>query len=401
MASVDTQLQNIEDELKRREMILRDTIEQLQAKIETAIASTSTSTNVRNELTKLKNLLMDFVTLANYPTRNNSLSCDNVSVKSSKVIFSIQGCVRTNVDVVTNNTKVAVGLGGLNVHFLVNYWLLTGEQQQNVKAVITSLYIVIDNYNQYSVALAGAIYNYRLVYNDLLYVKTLSCACPNQLSADAVMTFTKVDNTLKQIQKTIEDRELIIRTLALNNSDLIVTFSADIKANAILSSVLLSLDTIKFIMKGFMKISTAETVNTTTTCDEAALKLAFIEHKMFVYNHAITEAYINASTSLTQSAYLTSYQSRFASNLTPKQKENLEAVKGYLSSLIEAFRQNIYTLTTSVGKLAQLYLETRAARWSSCSCNGETTKADCKCQTELCSASTKKTFYSQPRVQHQ
>jgi hypothetical protein len=154
---------------------------------------------------------------------------------------------------------------------------------------------------------------------------------------------------------------------------LITAMSPEIKANSILSTLALSLDTINFIMKGLTTIFTSVTVNSSATCDDAALKVAFIEHKMVVYRHAIVEANTNASTILVQYAYLNSYQYIYAGGLSPTQKANIQTVLTYMNSVLEGIRQDILSLTSAVVRLVQLYYEAKVARFNSCSCNGETT----------------------------
>lgn len=144
ISSVEQQLQKIENSLDSREMILRDTIKQLQAKVDLAMASSALSSSVIAELEKLKALLADLVTVGSYASKNTSLNCNNVAEVSSKVLFTIKQCVSTNIDIVGNRTKLAVVFGCLNSQYAINYYRLTTQQQQDVKAVITFLYIALD-----------------------------------------------------------------------------------------------------------------------------------------------------------------------------------------------------------------------------------------------------------------
>lgn len=144
IASVDQQLSKIESSLDSRESTLRDSLVQLQAKVDVAIASTSSATNVRVELEKLKTLLADLVTVATFKTRNSSLSCNNLAEVTSKVFFTIRDSSLINVDVVANRTKLAVVFASLNTQYVIWFYRLSEQQQQDVKTVITHIYVVID-----------------------------------------------------------------------------------------------------------------------------------------------------------------------------------------------------------------------------------------------------------------
>lgn len=367
MVSTDVQLWQIVGVLTNREVVIKDTIGLLQAKIAIALAATPANAAVNAELTKVSTLLNDFVTVSTYGQPNTSLTCDEVLVKASKVLFEIQFSARINVDVVVNNTKVACALGALNTQFVINFYSLTADQRVKYQAVITYLYILIDNYNQYSIAIALAIFKYSLVYVDLLFMKTSLCVCPTKLSTTSAKSLTDIDLYLKQIQMAVDEREASIRNVSISSSAMITTMGVSIKANAALTSVSVTLDTIKNLMVGYSKTTTAEVINATVSCDDAALKLAFIEHKIMMYNHATVEASINASAVLVQIAYLTGYYYG-ETKLTSAQKTDIQSLIINLNNIVETMRQDILTLVTAIVKLWQLWFDARLARYGSCNC---------------------------------
>jgi len=370
LAGTDWQLHQTENSLVSREVVIKSTISELQVKVEKAVKSVAQNTVtglVTKSLEKLKSLLTELATVDTYKKRNE-INCDNIALRASKMLFEIQDVYKTNLNVITNNTKVNLASVELKVYFAANYFILTNDQRADVQSVVTGLIILVDNYFQYSVALVSAAVRYGLLYIDLLHCKNVYCTCPGQLNPASSGALSTVDNSLKQILIIVENREATIRDTVLKTTAYINEFNSDIRKNPMLSSVSITLDNIVTILSGYLKLTTNEIINGTSNCDEAAMKVEFIKQKVSVLNQAIIEANINSSKVLVQLSALTACIASNYNLLSQAQRDNLQNVKTSLNNILEAFRQYVYTLLTASVKLNLQLLEARTARYGSCNC---------------------------------
>jgi hypothetical protein len=260
----------------------------------------------------------------------------------------------------------------LNVAYGANYFNLNNVQRQNIQSLVTSLVILVNEFNQHSVALAMAVNKYARLYIELLFYKKSLCNCPVQLSSSSNSTFATIDNNSKQIQTNVDIRETSIRTRATDVITKITAINADLKKTASNIFITTTLDSITTLCKGYQLLTTTEIINSTLNCDDAGRKIAFLQYKIELYFQMNIEAARNTTFVL---FYLNSLKVYFIANyyrLTDAQKTGINEVISSINSLVQQFTQLILFVSISMAKLWLELFNARMARGGSCNCTGTT-----------------------------
>lgn len=371
LSSTDWEFQQVLASLIERENRVKSLNANLQLKVNASIADLKPNGALALTVTALQNLrdlLVNLQTVSSYGSNDTTLTCDDIALRISKISFDIQKCLNIKVQVDVNATLLLAQWGSLNVANVANYVFMTDTQRRDIQTILTTLYILVDEYNQYSLTLLAATYKYSRLYIELMFCKKTFCACPTQLSSEAVSAMTSADNDIKQVLTLLDKSESNIRNISNIIINKIAAINPDLKKNSLLLALTTTLDAISILLAGYLKITTFATVNSTTTCDDAAMKVALIEYKIELYFQTAIEAAKNASFALYQFNNLNGYYGAFSLQLTSAQKQAVESIIAALRSLIDEFAQYVINLNLAVNKLLQSFLVAKSAMMSSCNC---------------------------------
>lgn len=373
ISSTQYSLQQIVNELVNHENRVKSAITAASVKVDAAIndiGGKATLSDLTTALKSVKVFLGIINTVDDYGQPNISLSCGNVAVISASIQFYIQNCYDTDYKAVFNATSLMVQYGNLNNAFLQSNNLLSDSQKQKVQAVLTAMFVNNDEYNQYEVALATAVYQYTTITTALIYVKNTICSCPVTLSATASQSMATVDTTITSVQQSVSSWELQIRNVSSATVTLIASFNPGLKSKSDFLQITTTLDTISTFLRGYLKLNTYVATNATKNCDDATLKIALIQFKLVQYFKTNIEAATNASFVLGQLGLLNSYFYAKSTVLSDSQKTNIQAVVTSLNVLLEDFRQYSLSMITGWVRLYQVLFQAQTASDGSCTCTG-------------------------------
>lgn len=362
----------IEKSIVERENRVKGLIGEILPKINSTIDSLKSNGALSSTVTALQNLrslINALSTVSTYGVSNSTISCDDVAVKISNIRFDIARCYKTNAEVVVNATLLFIRVNNLNAALVVNYLSMTDDQRQSVQSIITSSNILLNEYNQYSVTLIAATYKYSQIHLQFVNVKNTFCSCSTQLSKSSTTALATVDDSLQNIQASVDGRETKIRNISVDTISKIKTINPDLKRNSALIMLTTTLDTISTLLTGYQILTTTSVINATLTCDDASMKVALIQYKAELYFETSIEAQKNATFVLTQLNSLNAYYAANLQTLTDSQKQSIQAVITSLSNLTEEFRQYIMALTTAIVRLLSILNDARSAKDSGCNCS--------------------------------
>jgi hypothetical protein len=383
-SSTQWEYQQIGNSLIDRENRIKALISEVLIKIHSIIAETSPNTrlsNANNALNKLERRLTDYNTVSSYGYINVTLSCNEVLSSISNFRYENERCVKIKFANDVNSTLLYVDISGLNVAYVSNYFVLNDGQKQNIQSLVTSLIALVNEYNQHSVTLVMAIYKYARLYIELLFNKATFCNCPTQLSSSVSSALATVDSNLKQIQSSVDSRESSIRTKSSDVISKVAAISSDLKKTSAFISITTILDSIATLCKGYELLTTTDDIETSVACDDAAKKVALLQHKFALYFQMNAEARRNATFVLFYANTLNFYCTANYYQLSEVQKSGLKAVVTSMISLVEQFTQLILTFSISIVKLSFELFNAKKASYGSCSCtetSTDTTVSKCK-----------------------
>lgn len=380
-ASVSTtqwEFQKILGELIDRQNRVRSMIDKLEPIARHAYNQVTPNNTVpltETALDALRDALTTLKTLDSYDTKNVTWTCDEIVVRSGGIQFDIQRSYQIYYEVLRNVTVLYARLGALNVGYATNYYTLTDKQRSSIQSVVTSLNILIDEYNQYGLALLTAVYQYTRLNNQLLYVKENFCNCPTILSNRSSTAFTTVDSSINLVQTYIIDYERQIRDTSATTIKFAKAINPNLKLNTTYLLLTQTLDNIVTLVNGYLVLNTSDIIKVTTSCEEAAMKVAFIQYKMDQYYQINLEAQKNSTFVIVQLGYLNVYNAANILTLSESQKQGIQSVVTSMNNLIDKFRNYVLSLYTAWAKLSVLISDARSARSASCQCNSGTTLA--------------------------
>lgn len=373
ISSTDWEFQQIIDSLVDRE----NRVKSLNAKIQPSINATiaDLKSNVAFKLTvaalqSVQTLLANLLTVSSYGTNETASTCDDVALRIQRIVYDIQKCLKIKFEVDTNATLLLIQWSNLNGAYVANYFFMTDAQKISVQSILTSLFLLVDEYNQNSLTHLVAIYKYSQLYIELIFCKKTYCTCPTQLSANSTSALTTTDNNVKQIQTTLDTSENNIKNISADIISKVAVINPDLKKNSLFLLITTTLDAIVILSNGYLKLTTAiGTVNSSLTCDDAAMKVAFIEYKTVLYFQTSIEAAKNASFVLFQLNNLNAYCSANTLQLSSAQKQAIESIVTSLNNLVEEYKQYLIKLGLAYLKSLQLLLNAKQARMLSCNCS--------------------------------
>lgn len=371
LASTQYSMQKIVNDLIYQENRIKAAIATDLAKIDTAIndlKSVAAASAIVTALQNAKAFLINAATVNDYGQPNVTLSCSNIPAISASIQFNIQTCYGINYMTAGNSTWLMTYYAQINAAFQLQ-GSLTATQKQEVQAVLTALMSNRNEYVQYTAALVTAVYQYSVIYADLLFCKKNFCSCPSNLPSSGATTMATIDTTISTVQTSISAIEAKIRKDASTLASQIASANADLKKNADFVSISTTLDTLASLVSGYLSINTYTASNATVTCDDAAMTTALVQYKLAQYFKTNIEAATNASYVIVQLGLLNAYtySTKYAS-LSATQKASIEAVKTSINDLLADFRQYILALITGWGRLLPLPYQAQTAN-KGCSCS--------------------------------
>jgi hypothetical protein len=371
ISSTDWEFQQIENSVREKENRVKALIQEVLVKVNAVIAelkSNGALSYTNTALESVRQYLVSLGTVASYENNTATLACDNIAVKTFNIKFDIEKCVKIKIQVDVNATLLFIEAGKLKNGYVLNYFTLTDAQRQSVWSIFTSLLIVFDEYNSYSVTQAMAVYKYTRLYVQLLTSKKTYCNCPTQLNSNSNTGFSTVDTALKQIQSTVDNRESSIRKTSVDALAKILEITPGLKKNSVFTSITTSLDSIATLVKGYQILTSTDTINTTTSCDEAAMKVGFLEYKLESYHQDSFEAAKNTSYVLNYLNNLKLYTVAANYYLSATEKQGITEVTTILTTLVTEYTQYVLALVVARVRLVAQLNDARAARSASCVC---------------------------------
>lgn len=373
ISSVDWEFQQVWNSVVDRENRIRSALGDLQQKLNNTIdsfQSTGSLTALVTALKNMRNLTIDLITINNYGTYQPTSSCNDVSGRIGTIFLDINMCAQVNIKNAVNASSLMVQYNIVYATYVTNYYLLSDIQKQSVQTVLTAWTIVNDEYNQYALTLVMAVYKYNVIYVELVTLRTNFCSCPSQLSASAASSLATVDSSLTQLQSSVDESEGRVRNVTIDALAKANVASSDVKTNGYFTDLTNTVNTIATLLKGYLTLTTSDMINSTSTCDDAASKIAFIKYKWQKYYQSQLEAGKNTTFILVQYNTLNALYTINLASFSDSQKKNVQLVIDALSTLSDSFRQYILSLITAQVKLLQLQFDANQARSVSCSCTG-------------------------------
>lgn len=371
MSSTDWESQKILKSMMDHENRVRSLVNQIQIKINASIDNMKTNNNLALIVATLQNVrtfLTDLSTVDNYPATNVSTTCDDVALKIASIPYDILNCYRINFQVIVNATVLLVQYNNLHGAYYTSYVWMTDSQRRNVQSILTSLFILVDEYNQYSFTLIAATFKYSLLSIELTFCKRNYCSCPSQLSGNSSAIFRVIDGSIVQIQINIEVIENVIRNISSNIIEQINAINAVIQNTSYFLPIVLNLDSIATLLNGYLNLTTADVVNTTVTCDDAAMKVAYIEYKIGQYCQTKLEAETNMTFVLFQLNILLINYAVSQPKLSDTLKRSISSLINSIMMLVDQYTQYILGLCSSEMKLILMLCEAKLARFTNCNC---------------------------------
>jgi hypothetical protein len=275
--------------------------------------------------------------VSSYGFGNIALTCDEIVAKIMNFTYDNQRCLRIKIANDVNSTLLYVDVGSLNVAYVANYFNLNDVQRRNVQVLVTSLMVLVNEYNQHSVTLVMAIYKHTRLYIDLLFFKKSFCNCPVQLSSSASSALAAVDNNLQQIQTNVDTRETSIRSKATDVITKVTAINPGLKQTSAFIFITTAMDSIETLVKGYQQLTTTDVINSTSTCDDAARKIALLQYKYELYFQMNVEVSRNKSFVLYYLNSLNVYYFVSYYQLSESQKTGVKEVITSMNGLVNEF----------------------------------------------------------------
>lgn len=371
MSSTDWEFQQVLNSMIEREnrviALITKILPQLNATI-TDLKANGALTLTVNALISVRDFIMALSTTTNYAGWNTTVSCTDMALIIGNINYDIQKAWKIKIDVDVNGTLLFVQIANLNVAFVTNYLYMTDAQRQSVQSVVTQLTLLFDEYNTYDLTLAAAIYKYVRLYIELLFCKKTFCSCPVALSANSTAALATVDSGIKDIIATVDPHEVNIRNMSTDIIAKIAAINPNLKLNSLFIFITTTLDTISTLMKGYQLLTTNAIINASVTCDDAAMKVAFIEYQLELYWQNNIEAAKNATFVLYQLNALNTFYLANYYSLTDAQRQGIQGVITAMTNLAVEFGQYILSVVVAWVRLFILLLDSKFARGASCNC---------------------------------
>lgn len=371
ISSTEWEYRQIDNSLIEHENRIKALVSENLPKVQALLDEFTPNTKLKllvDALTKLRNRLTDYSSISSYSSDNVSLTCNEIVAKIMNFTYDNARCIKIKFNNDVNSTLLYVESGSLNIAYVANYYNLNDIQRLNVSSCVNNLVIVVNEFNQHSVTLAMAIYKYTRLYIDLLLYKKNFCNCPSQLSPNSTSALESVDNNLKQIQESVDSREKNITTKSGDVLNKISAISADLRKSSAFIFISTNMDSLANLCKGYLQLTSSDLINSTTNCDDAARKVAFLQYKFEQYYQMNVEATMNSTFVC---FYLNNLNAFYAANynqLSEAQKAGTKAVIDSTKSLVDEFVQYILSLSTSLVKLTLELFYAKIARYGSCNC---------------------------------
>lgn len=388
ISSTAWKFQQIEQSFVNMENSIKGQIATLQPKINASIddlKSNGAFNYIVSTLVTLRTLLTSESTVMSYKGGASAMTCNDVTIRIPNIQFDIQYAYKINSEVAVNASLLYTQAAYLNAYFGAAYWYLLDNQKTNLQTIVNLALIMFNEYNTYSLTLLGSIAKYVQIYNEFLYCKNTFCSCPSQLSSSALSTFATFDSVIKATEATIDTMEANIRKISADAISKANAVNPDLKKNSLLLTLTTTLDTISTLFQGYILLTTTDVITTTKTCDDAALKVSFLQYKYQAYAQLSVEAQKNITYIWVQLNSLSVYYAAYKSQLSSSQASSVQEVVTLATSLVEQYRQYILNLITAYVKFYTLSSEARTAKTAAC---------DCKQTGDSSSTAGSKTYYN-------
>lgn len=401
MSSTDWKLQQIVQSLVDRENQIKSSIKNIISKVNVTITDLSLDRKLTNVVTALKTVrdsLMVLGTVSSFKNVNATITCNSIALTIANINFDINKALKVVFEANVNASSLFILASNLNAVFVANFFLLSSVQQQNIQSIVTSLYILVDSYNQYGLTLIATTYTFSQIYFELVFNKQNYCSCPTQLSANSTVALLTTDNVTTQIQSSVNTVESEIRNLSSLIIDKIATIETKIANNVSFVFLLKSLHTISNLMKEFSNLTKSDGFNGSMTCDGAAMKVAHLKNKIEVYLQAKLEVEKRATVVWYQ---LNSLRINFIATsflLSDAQKQSVKSVIDLITNLLQIYTEYVLTLCASMITFLQLLVDAQTARINSCNCTqslNRTTTIVMQSKLIVLTNITKRNFYMQ------
>lgn len=347
ISATDWKLQQILQGQVDHENRVKAAISIVQPKIQAAIADLQPNAAFADLVAALQSansFLTSATTVNDYTQGNAALTCTNLPLVVTATQFSVQQCYSIIVTVNYNATQVLILYNNINVAYLAKTDLLSDSRTQAIQSILTSLYVVYDEYYQYGLALNTAAVQYNLAYAQLLYCKRYLCDCPSSMPSTTAATFALVDNYVALYQSSVVDWESQIQSSSAATLKMIQDFVPSISSTSDLNYITTSLQSLATLINGYVAITTNQTVRTTTNCDDANFQVVFIQNKMSQYYTNNIEAQRNATFVLYYLGLLNTYYYAKYYVLNDSQKSTIQGIVTSVNGLLSNFRQYVLAL---------------------------------------------------------
>jgi hypothetical protein len=378
LTSSQWELQKVRDSLVQRQNRVKKAVTGNIARAKSTLSEIGSSVKLnltRTALTNLKDHLDKVVTVSSFQELNLTVkSCNEVTLRASEIIMEIQKCIKIRHQIDLNASLLLVQRNNLNTAAVLNKANLTPNQKTMLQNISTSLFINYDEYYQNVVTLNIAVYQYLRIRAQLLTAKKVECKCPAEMSANGTATFVKIDKNVQTIINSVDVEEKAIRSLSNNLISKISSVINEIKSNTKLASLLKAFNDVLILVNGFSVISTTARVNVTKTCDDAAMKVVFIQYYTEFYFQTNYEAKLNLSLAAYTLSIMNSNIATSSSSLTEAQKTDFKIFMTYQTNMTEAFRKYILATALAFMKLPLQLRDAKAIRTINCNCSQNSLK---------------------------
>lgn len=347
ISATDWKLQQILQDQVNHENRVKTAIGLVQPKIQAAITDLQPNAALADLVTALQNantFLTSAATVNDYTQGNAALTCTNLPLVITATQFSASQCYTIITKVNYNATQVLTFYNQINVAYLASSNLLSDARKQAITSILTSLYVVYDEYYQYGIDLVTASTQYNLVYAQLLYCKNYLCNCPSSMPSTTAASFALIDNYVALYQSSVVNWESQIQSSSAATLSMIQNFVPSISSNSDLNYITTSLQSLATLISGYVTLSTNETVRTTTNCDDANFQIVFIQHKLSQYYTNNIEAQRNATFVLYYLGLLNAYYYAKYYVLNNSQQSTIQGIVTSVNEVLSDFRQYVLAL---------------------------------------------------------
>jgi 2C-methyl-D-erythritol 2,4-cyclodiphosphate synthase len=376
MESTSWELQQIDSSCVERQNRVKKCIEDIQPKV-TATMNIFASNGALNKTTAaLKNFgdfLSAYKTVSVFKVRNSTLVCGNIPAKISNLTSDIIKTAKSKYEIDRNITAVAIKMNELYGAYVANFRALKESEKVQVTSILSLARILWDESYQFSVTAAIAVYKFARLRVEVYFFKKNYCSCPAKISSNDTAKFATIDSAMKELQVKTDQRETNLRTLSSSVITKIKTVNTDLKLNAALIKLSTYLDTVAEFLKGFLEISTTETINSTLNCDDVTFKVGFIEYRVELFYQTNYEVSKNLSYTVGHQNVLNGLTIELEKQLSGTQKDNVKSVIGLMGNVTGGFRLYSLDVVKTYVKLVQFLLAAVRTRQSTCSCTDSVT----------------------------